>query len=74
MYLWPGPRGRGTPARPRYLAAYDRAVGTDTSGLYPQQRDGTSTKLPGTAATRALDRAARTDVRGAKATSCVDSV
>lgn len=30
-------------------AAYDRATGTDTSGVYPQQRDGTFANLPGTA-------------------------
>lgn len=46
-------------------AAYDRAARTDTSGLYPSQRDGTPTNPSGTAATRALDRAAGTDVSGA---------
>ncbi len=46
-------------------AAYDRAAGTDTSGVYPSQRDGTPANPSGTAATRALDRAAGTDVSGA---------
>lgn len=46
-------------------AAYDRAAGTDTSGVYPSQRNGTPANPPGTAATRALDRAAGTDVSGA---------
>ena len=46
-------------------AAYDRAARTDTSGVYPSQRDGTSVNPSGTAATRALDRAAGTDVSGA---------
>ncbi len=46
-------------------AAYDRAAGTDISGVYPQQRDGTLANPPGTAVTRALDRAAGTDVSGA---------
>ena len=46
-------------------AAADRAAGTDTSGLYPNQRDGTRANPSGTAATRALDRAAGTDVSGA---------
>ena len=46
-------------------AAYDRAAGTNTSGVYPAQSNGTSVNPPGTAATRALDRAAGTDVSGA---------
>ena len=45
-------------------AAYDRAARTDTSGVYPSQRDGTPANPSGTAATRALDRAAGTDVSG----------
>jgi len=44
---------------------YDRAAGTDTSGVYPSQRNGTPINPSGTAATRALDRAAGTDVSGA---------
>ena len=46
-------------------ATYDRAAGTNTSGVYPQQRDGTPANPSGTSATRALDRAAGTDVSGA---------
>jgi hypothetical protein len=45
--------------------AFDRAAGTDTSGVYPSQRNGTPVNPPGTAATRALDRAAGTDTSGA---------
>ena len=45
--------------------ALDRAVGTDTSGAYPAQRDGTRANPPGTAAERALDRAAGTNTSGA---------
>jgi len=46
-------------------ATYDRAAGTNTSGVYPSQSNGTPANPPGTAATRALDRAAGTDVSGA---------
>lgn len=46
-------------------AAYDRAAGTNTSGVYPAQSDGRPSNPPGTEATRALDRAAGTDVSGA---------
>jgi hypothetical protein len=46
-------------------ATYDRAAGTNTSGVYPSQSNATPVNLPGTAATRALDRAAGTDVSGA---------
>ncbi len=46
-------------------AAFDRSAGTDVSGVYPQQRNGTPVNPPGTEATRALDRAAGTDVSGA---------
>ena len=45
--------------------SFDRAAGTDTSGVYPSQRDGTPANPSGTAATRAFDRAAGTDVSGA---------
>ncbi len=45
--------------------AFDRAAGTDTSGAYPSQADGTPANPKGTMATRALDRAAGTDVSGA---------
>ena len=46
-------------------SSYDRAAKTNTSGVYPAQRDGTPANPSGTAATRALDRAAGTDVSGA---------
>ena len=45
--------------------ALDRAAGTDTSGAYPSQRDGTRANPPGTAAGRAFDRAAGTNTSGA---------
>jgi hypothetical protein len=45
--------------------AYDRAAGTDMSGAYPSQRDGTPANPSGTAATRAYDRATGSDVSGA---------
>ncbi|MCQ4161418.1 hypothetical protein NON00_15975 [Roseomonas sp. GC11] len=54
-----GPDG-SAPAR-----AYDRAAGTNTSGAYPAQSDGTRANPPGTAATRTLDRAAGTNTSGA---------
>lgn len=46
-------------------AAYDRTAGTNTSGTYRSQSDGTPANPSGTAATRSLDRAAGTDVSGA---------
>lgn len=46
-------------------AAADRAAGTNTSGVYPSQSNGTPGNPRGTEATRALDRAAGTDVSGA---------
>jgi hypothetical protein len=45
--------------------AIDRAAGTNTSGAYPMQSDGTRANPPGTGATRALDRAAGTNTSGA---------
>ena len=45
--------------------AFDRAAGTDTSGAYPSQRNGTRANPPATAAERALDRAAGTNTSGA---------
>ena len=51
---------RGTPTR-----ALDRAAGTDISGAYPQQRDGTSVNPPGTALGRTYDRVTGDDVSGA---------
>ena len=46
-------------------AAFDRAAGTNTSGVYTAQSDGTPGNPPGTEATRAFDRAAGTNVSGA---------
>ena len=46
-------------------APFDRAAGTNTSGVYPRQSDGTPSNPPGTVAGRAFDRAAGTDVSGA---------
>ncbi|RKK01824.1 hypothetical protein EBE87_02590 [Pseudoroseomonas wenyumeiae] len=45
--------------------AADRAAGTNTSGAYPSQSDGTRANPPGTETTRALDRAAGTNTSGA---------
>lgn len=45
--------------------ASDRAAGTNVSGAYPQQSDGTPANPSGTAATRAFDRAAGTNASGA---------
>jgi len=45
--------------------AADRAAGTNTSGAYPSQSDGTRSNPPGTAPERALDRAAGTNTSGA---------
>ena len=45
--------------------AFDRAAGTDVSGAYPSQADGTPANPKGTMATRGFDRAAGTDVSGA---------
>ena len=45
--------------------ANDRVLGTDVSGAYPAQRDGTPGNPSGTAGTRAIDRAAGTDMSGA---------
>lgn len=45
--------------------AVDRAAGTNTSGAYPAQSDGTPANPSGTETTRALDRAAGTNASGA---------
>jgi len=45
--------------------AGDRASGTNVSGAYPQQSDGTPANPSGTAATRTIDRAAGTNTSGA---------
>ena len=44
--------------------AVDRAAGTDTSGAYPAQRDGTRNNPSGTAAGRAYDRATGNNTTG----------
>ena len=44
---------------------FDRAAGTDVSGAYPGQANGTPNNPPGTAASRTFDRAAGTDTSGA---------
>ena len=45
--------------------ALDRAAGTNTSGAYPSQSDGTRANPPGTAATRAYDRTTGSNTSGA---------
>jgi len=57
----PGTNPSGTAAG----RAVDRAAGTNVSGAYPSQSDGTVVNPPGTGAGRALDRAAGTNVSGA---------
>ncbi len=57
----PGSNPPGTAAG----RAMDRAAGTNTSGAYPAQSDGTPVNPPGTEASRALDRAAGTNTSGA---------
>jgi hypothetical protein len=44
---------------------FDRAAGTNTSGAFPAQSDGTRNNPPGTAVERAFDRAAGTNTSGA---------
>ncbi|MGI4796310.1 MAG: hypothetical protein ACRYG8_20075 [Janthinobacterium lividum] len=46
-------------------AAYDRAAGTDTSGVYPRQADGKPGNPPGTAVSRTYDRVTGSDTSGA---------
>jgi len=53
------------PAGTAVSRAWDRTVGTNTSGAYPTQSDGTRVNPPGTEATRAADRAAQTNLSGA---------
>lgn len=53
------------PASNAATRTLDRAAGTDTSGAYPAQKDGTPANPPGTAAGRTLDRAAGTNNSGA---------
>lgn len=57
----PGANPPGTAAG----RAVDRAAGTNVSGAYPAQTDGTAVNPPGTEASRALDRTSGTNVSGA---------
>ncbi len=45
--------------------AMDRAAGTNVSGAYPSQSDGTAANPRGTGASRTMDRAAGSNVSGA---------
>lgn len=56
---------KGDPSGSAAERAYDRAAGTNTSGAYPSQEDGTRANPEGTEASRALDRAAGTNTSGA---------
>lgn len=53
-------RQQGDPPGSALGRATDRAMGTNMSGAYPQQRDGTATNPPGTALERAVDAPAPT--------------
>ncbi|WP_431303029.1 hypothetical protein [Sediminicoccus sp. BL-A-41-H5] len=57
--------GGGNPPGTAATRALDRAAGTNTSGAYPAQSDGTPANPPGTATNRAVDRAAGTNTSGA---------
>ncbi|WP_245614873.1 general stress protein [Muricoccus aerilatus] len=60
--------GAGADANPPGTAAsraFDKAAGTNVSGAYPSQSDGTAANPPGTAAERALDKTAGTNTSGA---------
>ena len=58
------PAGSNPPGTAAGRAA-DRAAGTNVSGAYPSQSDGTRANPPGTEASRAIDRASGTNVSGA---------
>ena len=60
----PGTNPPGTAAS----RALDRAAGTNTSGAYPSQSDGTAANPPGTAAGRAVDKTLGTNETGANPT------
>lgn len=53
------------PANVSPVRAVDRTTGTNMSGAYPAQSDGTRANPPGTATGRAVDRAAGTNMSGA---------
>lgn len=59
-----GSTGSSNPPGTAAGRAFDRAAGTDVSGAYPSQHDGTKNNPPGTAAERAFDRAAGTNTSG----------
>ena len=58
-------RTAGNPPGNAAERALDRAAGTNTSGAFPRQSDGTAVNPPGTAAERTLDRNAGTNTSGA---------
>lgn len=53
------------PANNAATRAIDRTAGTNTSGAYPQQSDGTPANPKGTVVTREFDKAAGTNTSGA---------
>jgi hypothetical protein len=53
----PGATDTNNPPGTAATRLLDRTLGTNTSGAYPQNSDGTSNNPPGTAAGRAADRA-----------------
>jgi len=55
----------GNPSGTAAERAVDRAAGTNTSGAYPAQSDGTRVNPPGTAVQRAYDRTTNSDTSGA---------
>jgi len=60
-----GPRASMDPPGNAAQRTVDRAAGTNTSGAFPAQRDGTPNNPTGTATSRAVDRAAGTNTSGA---------
>lgn len=60
-----GPARPGDPRGSAAERAIDRNAGTNTSGAYPRQSDGTPGNPPGTAAERAYDRATGSNTSGA---------
>ncbi|NMJ44336.1 hypothetical protein GWK16_24025 [Roseomonas sp. JC162] len=56
----PSDRQQGDPPGSAAGRATDRALGTNMSGAYPQQRDGTAANPSGTALERAVDAPAPT--------------
>ncbi len=62
-----GTAGTNPPGNPVTRAA-DRTLGTDMSGAYPQQADGTPENPRGTAASRGMDKTLGTNVSGTNPT------